>query len=123
MKLDSSYPELLELLENILHSALREVRAARARQPVPPPQPMSPQEFGKLSHTKLCIDILNSEGRPLHISALISAMAQRDVVASRESVVSALSKKLSPRGPFVRVARNTFGLAGRDSLVEPTHEG
>jgi len=51
----------------------------------------------------------------MHTSALIAALERRGVQANRESLASALTKRLSPRGPFVRTGGNTFGLAGRDA--------
>lgn len=51
----------------------------------------------------------------MHATVLVAGLAKRGIHASRDSLVSALSKRLSPRGPFVRTAGNTFGLAGRDS--------
>jgi hypothetical protein len=71
-----------------------------------------------MSQTKAVEDILKSEGRPLHISALLGALEAAGLRANRESLVSAITKKLAPLGPFIRTARNTFGLAGRDSAEE-----
>ena len=107
-------PDMLTVIDRALSAALREVRRARALTPGVLKAPRSPA--GKrLSQTTLCADILENEGRPMHTSTLIAALEQRGVHANRESLASALSKRLSPRGPFVRTAGNTFGLAGRDS--------
>jgi len=54
----------------------------------------------------------------MHITALLAALESRAVKTTRESLVSAISKKLAPSGPFVRTARNTFGVAGRDAAQE-----
>jgi hypothetical protein len=63
----------------------------------------------------MCKDVLIDAGRPLHVTALVEALAARGVDAHRDSLVSALTKRRAPRGPFVRTAPNTFGLAGRDA--------
>jgi len=64
------------------------------------------------------LDVLVQSAAPVHISALVEALARRGVHTSRDSLVSALTKRLTPHGPFVRTAANTFGLAGRDKPLE-----
>jgi len=105
---------ILEVLDNVLSAALKEVRRARAREPVE--QSEEVREPGKrTSQPRLCEDVLKEAGRPLHISALVQALRGRGVEANRDSLASALTKRLSPSGAFVRTAANTFGLSGRDS--------
>ena len=107
-------PDMLVVIDRALSAALREVRRARAQAPSALSAPRTPA--GKrLSQTTLCLDILKKEGRAMHTSALIAALERRGVQANRESLASALTKRLSPRGPFVRTGGNTFGLAGRDA--------
>lgn len=108
--------DILEVLDRVLSAALREVRSVRARQPAPELGPSAEVAAEtRKSQTGLCIDILTEAGRPLHIGALLSALEARGVRTTRESLASAISKKLKPLGAFVRTGRNTFGLAGRDS--------
>lgn len=111
--------DVLEVMDRVLSAALREVRNARARQGVAPPiaQPHATDSLRK-SQTVLCLDILTEAVRPMHITALLAALESRAVKTTRESLVSAISKKLAPSGPFVRTARNTFGVAGRDAAQE-----
>lgn len=108
--------DILEVMDRVLSAALREVRNARARQPVPEGVAET-VESGELrkSQTLLCIDILKEAARPLHVGALLAALETRGVRTTRESLVSAISKKLKPLGAFVRTGPNTFGLAGRDT--------
>lgn len=113
---EDSEIDVLDVMDRVLSAALREVRSARARRPVTGASVPSPDAgSGSKSQTALCVDILKDAERPLHITALLDALAARGVGASRESLVSAICKKLAPVGPFVRTAPNTFGLAGRDS--------
>jgi len=72
-----------------------------------------PREKGK-TQTDIVFDILNSAGEPLHISQII-AEAQRKfgVELERESLVSALSKKVMKEDRFVRTGKNTFALKAR----------
>jgi len=63
--------------------------------------------------------ILGAAGRPLHISEIIE-IAQRDfqITLERDSMVSALVKKVKSGQTFIRTAPNTFSLikgAGYDS--------
>ncbi len=110
-------PDLLEVIDHVLSAALREVRRARALAPGAVER-VRTANGKRTSQTSTCENILKSEGRAMHATALVAALAQRKVHASRDSLVSALSKRVSPRGPFVRTAPNTFGLAGRDSPME-----
>lgn len=105
-------PDFLEVLDDMLTAALKELRRARARQPASPTTPASTGK--RTSQPAICIDVLTAAGRPLHVSALIEALHAHGVQANRDSLVSALSKRLAPHGPFVRTAANTFGLNGRD---------
>lgn len=108
--------DVLEVMDRVLSAALREVRNARARQPVEaPPHGVPAEASARKSQTFLCIDILRDAGRPLHVGGLLDALEARGVRATRESLVSAISKKLVPIGGFVRTGPNTFGLAGRDT--------
>ena len=104
--------QLLEVIDNILTASLREVRRARAAGPVPATRRRASDK--SKSNTELCLDVLIEAGRPAHVSLLVEALERRGVRTSRDSLVSALSKRLAPRGPFLRTAGNTFGLAGRD---------
>lgn len=100
--------DLLLVLDDVLSAALREVRRARAAAvPAAPPRPEGP---AGTSQVKLSRDVLVEAGRPLHVNALVDALAQRGVTTTRDTLVSALTKRISPRGPFVRVAPNTFDL-------------
>lgn len=107
--------DVLEVMDRVLSAALREVRNARSRLPVAAPGPREVGPTARKSQTASCIDILTTAGRPLHVGALLDALNARDVRTTRESLVSAISKKLAPLGPFVRTGPNTFGLAGRDA--------
>jgi hypothetical protein len=56
-------------------------------------------------------DILSSAGTPQHVSEIIrQAREQYGVNLDRESMVSALTKKVKKGIAFVRTGPNTFGL-------------
>jgi hypothetical protein len=56
-------------------------------------------------------DILRHEGRPLHITDILAGVHKRfGVELDRESVVSAISKRVARQDRFMRTAPNTFAL-------------
>jgi hypothetical protein len=63
------------------------------------------------SHVSIINDILVATGASLHVSEIIRlANDQYGVTLDRESVVSALTKKVKKGVTFVRTGPNTFGL-------------
>lgn len=84
--------------------AIRRLRAGRAEKK-PPREGMS--------QVDMVYDILHRESVPLHISEIIQRV--EDVHGrrlDRESIVSALVKKVRRGERFVRAGRNVFGLKG-----------
>ena len=56
-------------------------------------------------------DILRREARPLHITEILAAVQKRFAVElDRESVVSAISKRVARQDRLMRTAPNTFAL-------------
>ena len=71
----------------------------------------APQRKSQMS---IVTDILSSAGMPLHVSEIMRQAQERyGVNLDRESVVSALTKKVSKGVAFVRTGPNIFGLKGR----------
>jgi hypothetical protein len=63
------------------------------------------------SQVDLVFDILNTAGQPLHISEIIERVRKRhNVRLDRESIVSALTKKMQRGDRFTRPDPNVFGL-------------
>ena len=69
------------------------------------------QKFKRTSNLIIVEDILQNADQPLHISQIIQ-IAQKDynVHLERDSIVSALIKKIKAGKMFLRVAPNTFAL-------------
>lgn len=66
------------------------------------------------SQMSMITDILTSSSAPLHVAEIIRQAKKRfGVTLDRESMVSALSKKVRKGVTFVRTGPNTFGLKGR----------
>ena len=67
----------------------------------------------RMSQMRMITDILTSSRAPLHVTEIIRQAKKRFGVAlDRESMVSALSKKVKKGVAFVRTGPNTFGLKG-----------
>jgi len=60
-------------------------------------------------------DVLQAAGKPLHVTEII-AIAEKDfgVLLDRETIVSALTKKVKSGRMFQRVAPNTFTLLDKE---------
>ena len=102
---------LLETIESALDAQLRAVRRLRLKAA---PAPNRPSTQGR-SQVDMAYDILVSAERPLHVAELIEGIQTTfSRVVDRESLVSALSKKIARGDRFVRTAKNTFGVRGPD---------
>jgi hypothetical protein len=68
-----------------------------------------------LSQLDVVEDILMAAGEELHINEIIKrAEKSHDILIDRESIVSALTKKVMRKDRFVRTNKNTFALKGGD---------
>jgi len=66
------------------------------------------------SQMSMVTDILASDGAPLHVSEIIRRVEQQyGIKLDRESMVSALTKKVKKEVMFVRTGPNIFGLKGQ----------
>ena len=102
--------DLLEVLENSTLAQLRALRALRRSHERKRP----PSETGRQSNMDIVYDILVAAKGPLHINEII-LRAKRDHRRQlrRESLVSALTKKVLDQNTFGRTAPNTFDLLSR----------
>jgi hypothetical protein len=94
---------ILDVYETSLKAQLRAVRRLRGDE-APPPRSRK-----GMSQTNIAYDILLKAGRPLHVGQIIEqAQASHGVRLDRESLVSALSKRVARGDRFVRTEPNTF---------------
>ncbi len=77
------------------------------------------QKLKRTSNLTIVEDILQNSDQPLHISKIIQ-IAQKDynVNLEKDSIVSALIKKINVGKIFVRVAPNTFALKINTETVD-----
>ncbi|MGI6353478.1 MAG: hypothetical protein ACOX6W_00045 [Lentisphaeria bacterium] len=99
---------ILDVLESMLSSGLRAVRETKRAAGASPLRSRGPR---KKSNIKLVEDILKSANEPLHVDDIIArAEADFGVHLRRESIVSALTKKVLEGRIFRRTGRNVFAL-------------
>ncbi len=103
--------DLVEVLESMLEGQLRAVRALRGGRRA---EGAGAKGAGKKSNISVVEDILAAAGVPLHVSEII-VRARRDHgrELKRESIVSALTKKVLEGRTFRRAGRNEFALLGK----------
>jgi len=72
---------------------------------------VQPKPKTRTSKIEIAKNVLLIAGRPLHVSEIIQ-LAQRDfqVTLDRDSIVSAILKKVNAGKSFIRTAPNTFAL-------------
>jgi hypothetical protein len=96
------------ILEVIAESLEAQAKAVRS---LTKPVPKKLRAEKGRSQVDMAYDILHRAGHPLHISEIISRIEQVfGVSLDRESLVSALSKKVARGDRFVRTGKNTFSL-------------
>ena len=106
-----SREDFLDIMETSASAQLRAVRALRRKGAAPTQAPHSRK--GK-SNINIVYTILQNAPGPLHIDEIIQQARQRHGVSiSRESLVSALTKKVLDQHTFCRTAPNTFDLLQR----------
>ena len=102
--------EWAKIQEELLKAQLRVVREYL---PEDKPRKERGDQGGPRSRSKMSIviDILSSAGKPLHISEIIRLGYEKyGMTLDRESLVSAMIKKLKKGSTFVRTGPNIFGL-------------
>ena len=104
--MEDKIPEnLLNLYESLLSAQLRTVRQLKNRKPLK----RKPKEKKGMSNMDMAIDILQQARKPLHISEILAQIkAKHRVSLDRESLVSALVKKVHRNQGLTRTAPNTF---------------
>ena len=100
-----TFEKLLELQKDLLQSQLKTIY--RYQQQSAPGK----KKIRRTSKLNIVADILASSDQPLHISEIIRiAQQEYQTEMERDSIVSALVKKVKAGRLFVRVAPNTFAL-------------
>jgi uncharacterized protein (UPF0305 family) len=99
---------MLETMVISLEAQLRAIKRLRGTV-----EEEEPKEKSK-SKIDMVYDILRRARQPLHVSQIIDEVEKEyQVRLERESIVSALSKKIMKEERFVRTDKNTFTISGR----------
>lgn len=65
----------------------------------------------RTSKIEIARNVLNDAGKPLHVTEIVTLAKQvYDVRLDRDSIVSAILKKVKAGNTFIRTAPNTFSL-------------
>lgn len=98
---------ILESMVESLEAQVRALKKLRGSSETEKPPEKS------MSQVSIVLNILEKAGRPLHVSEIIAeADKVFGVKLERESLVSALSKKVMKKDRFIRTGKNTFALKG-----------
>jgi hypothetical protein len=104
--MESKIPQwFLSFYESLFLAQLRAVRQLKT----PKAKKAKQTEDESMSNMDMAIDILRRAQKPLHISEIIAQVKSKfGVTLDRESLVSALVKKVHRRQGLSRTAPNTF---------------
>jgi len=99
---------LIDIMVESLEAQARALKRLRGARDTETPRKRSKSQLG------IVFDILNKAKKPLHILEIIAEAEKLfGVKLERESVVSALSKKVIKGERFIRTDKNTFALTER----------
>lgn len=103
--------ELLDLFDALLRAQLNTIRQFRKAAGMEE----KPKKEKRISQVDMVYDILDARQRPMHVDAIIEQAKQLyDVQLEKESIVSALSKRIKRQDRFMKTAPNTFALISQD---------
>ena len=96
---------ILEITEQSLSAQLKAIRRLQERPPMESPTEKS------MSQLDMVYDILKKAGKELHVTEILSRIQSvYGVQLDRESIVSALTKKVHRQDRFVRSGKNIFSI-------------
>ena len=108
--------DLLAIAEMLLQAQLKAIQELRQNGGVGAPvAPKTTAGSKRRSQTDLAYDVLVKAGEPLHILEIVKRIeSDFGLPVSRDSLVSAVLKKVGQRQQFIKTGKNTYGLLGRD---------
>jgi len=100
--------DLIDIFEAVSKAQLKTLRRLRGS----PRQKVSTagtKTTKSMSQIDMACDILRDAGRPMHISEIMALVAKRHgVTLDRESIVSAITKRVARKDRFIRTGPNVF---------------
>jgi hypothetical protein len=114
---NSSSDELLDVVETLLKAQLSAVRKIKRQAGQDAGSEESSTDEKRMSQTDMAEAVLKKAGKPLHILEIIKRIeADFGRPVNRDSLVSAVLKKVNQRRQFAKTGKNMYGLLGRDEL-------
>jgi hypothetical protein len=105
---NNTYNDLLNIFESLLRSQLNTIKQLKKNAGIFEDE--KPKEK-RMSHMQMTYNILSRSGHPKHITEILAAVKKQfDVELDRESVVSALVKRVKRNDRFIKTGPNTFAL-------------
>lgn len=100
--------ELLDFYEAMLRAQLNTVRQLRKEAGFKADEPF---QLKRTSQIEMVYDVLSEKQEPTHINDILAAVERRyRVTLNKDSVVSALLKRVQARDRFIKTGPNTFAL-------------
>lgn len=102
--------DLIDILEAVSKAQLKTLRRLR-RSPRQEARSTGEKSAKSMSQIGMAYDILRNAGRPMHISEIMALVSKRyGVTLDRESIVSAITKRVARKDRFLRTGPNQFSV-------------
>jgi len=102
--------DLIDILESVTRAQLKTLRRLR-RSSLPESSTSETKTPRSMSQIDMVYNILRSAGQPMHISEIMNLIAKRySVTLDRESIVSAITKRVARKDRFMRTGPNQFSV-------------
>jgi hypothetical protein len=105
---NNTYSNLLNIFESLFRAQLNTIKQLKKDTGIVAEEKAIEK---RMSQMDIVYDLLLHAGQAMHINQILSAAKQRfDVELDRESVVSALVKRVKRNDRFIKTGPNTFAL-------------
>ena len=102
--------DLIDILESVSKAQLKALRRLR-RSPLQQAPAPGAKARRSMSQIDMTFEILRGAGRPMHISEIMALVSKRyGVTLDRESIVSAITKRVARKDRFLRTGPNQFSV-------------
>jgi hypothetical protein len=114
---NNTYLDLLNIFESLLRSQLNAIRQLKKGTTSSDAEPVVEKRRSQMS---IVYDILKLAQKPMHVSDILTTANQRfGIELDRESVVSALTKRVKRQDRFLKTGPNTFALIDQTPAGQP----
>ena len=104
--------ELLNLFESLLRAQINTIKQLRK---VCGYLELEKPKEERITHMDMVYDILEAAGHPMHVNDIIVAIEKKfGLKIDKESLVSALAKRVLRQDRFIKTAPNTFALISQE---------